>query len=253
MTHQGNASKTFTEELDASLRQEDARYVYADTATNAFVSAQIKALREERGLSQEDVAQMIGTKQSGVSRLERADYSAWKIETLRKVARAFGVRLRIRFEEFGTLIDEVGGFDKKSLAPRRFEDDPVFREPVRQEETDRAAAAFTANWWRGYSVTEHRGGKMYTALQSQELPRQSKSGIVSTVLPSEPLHGRLEPKISEFNAPTPIERHKQLALFSDEPKPLSQVLRGIGTQPEKADRLGRKRRGRQRAARERAA
>jgi transcriptional regulator with XRE-family HTH domain len=112
--------------LTETLRDENGRYVYADTVTNAFVSAQIKALREDRALSQEDLAQLIGTKQSGISRVERADYSAWRIETLRKIARAFGVRLRIRFEEFGTLLDEVGGFTNKHLLPRRFEQDPVF-------------------------------------------------------------------------------------------------------------------------------
>ena len=126
MTHQENDLKTFGEQLGKSLAKEEARYVYADTVTNTFVSAQIKALREDRDLSQEELAELVGTKQSGISRLEKADYSAWKIETLRKLAKAFGVRLRIRFEEFGTLIEEVGGFKEKNLLPRKFEQDPVF-------------------------------------------------------------------------------------------------------------------------------
>ena len=121
MTHQENDLKTFGEQLGKSLAKEEARYVYADTVTNTFVSAQIKALREDRDLSQEELAELVGTKQSGISRLEKADYSAWKIETLRKLAKAFGVRLRIRFREFGTLIEEVGGFKEKNLLPRKFE------------------------------------------------------------------------------------------------------------------------------------
>jgi transcriptional regulator with XRE-family HTH domain len=115
------------ERVGNDFKDEEARYAYADSVVNAFVSAQIKALREDRDLNQEELATLIGTKQSGVSRLERSDYSAWKIETLRKLARAFGVRLRISFEEFGTIVDEVSGFTSDRLLPRKFENDPAFK------------------------------------------------------------------------------------------------------------------------------
>ena len=115
------------ERLKNDFRDEEARYAYADSVVNAFVSAQIKNLREARDLKQGDLAEMVGTKQSGISRLEKADYSVWKIETLRKLARAFGVRLSIRFEEFGTLLDDVAGFKKAKLLPRQFAEDPVFQ------------------------------------------------------------------------------------------------------------------------------
>src|SRR5206468_2523093 len=124
--------------LRKTFEDEDARYVYADSTTNALIAAQIKALREERELSQEKLAELMGTKQSGISRLEKADYSAWKIETLRKLARAFGVRLRISFDEFGTLLPDIGEFNKTRLTPRKFEEDPVFKE---REEVEPEAAA----------------------------------------------------------------------------------------------------------------
>lgn len=114
------------EQLRGILEDEEKRYVYADTVANAFISAQIKALREARGLSQGDLANLIGTQQSGVSRLERADYASWKIDTLRKMARAFGVRLSIRFSEFSSLPEDVSGFTQNALTPRRYADDPVF-------------------------------------------------------------------------------------------------------------------------------
>lgn len=116
------------ESLQKELANEDTRYAYADSVTNAFISAQIKALREERQLNQQELAELMGTRQSGISRLERSDYSAWKVETLRKLARAFGVRLRISFEEFGTLPAEVQGFSKSRLCPRNFANDPAFTE-----------------------------------------------------------------------------------------------------------------------------
>ena len=87
----------------------------------------MKTLREEAGMSQDDLAKIVRTKQSGISRLENANYSSWKIETLRKLARAFGVRLKISFEEFGTLPTEVENFRRENLSRRKFADDPVFR------------------------------------------------------------------------------------------------------------------------------
>ena len=127
------------EGLKQTLKNEDARYVYADHVVNTLVSAQIKALREDRKLSQQELADLVGTKQSGISRLEKADYSTWKIETLRKLARAFGVRLRISFDEFGTLPPDIKGFTREKLCPRRFEDDPAFKEPAEAEVSEKAA------------------------------------------------------------------------------------------------------------------
>ncbi len=114
------------EHLKQDFQNEEARYAYAESVANAYVSEQIKRLRQDRGLSQEELAALIGTKQSGISRLQNKDYSAWKVETLRKLAKAFGVRLRISFEEFGTITDDVAGFNESDLVPRKFADDPVF-------------------------------------------------------------------------------------------------------------------------------
>jgi transcriptional regulator with XRE-family HTH domain len=126
-----------------------ARDTYSDSVVNALISAQINALREERKLSQEELAQLIGTKQSGISRLERADYSSWTIETLRKLARAFGVRLRISFDEFGTLLPDIGNFSKKRLTPRKFEEDPVFNPSEEQAQQPEPAGA----------ASRHKGGE----------------------------------------------------------------------------------------------
>jgi len=112
--------------LRRDFQVEEARYAYSEDFVNTYIAAQIKNLREERNLNQGQLAEMIGTKQSGVSRLENINYSAWKVESLRKLARAFGLWLKISFEEFGELPKEIDGF-KKSLSRRSFSDDPVFQ------------------------------------------------------------------------------------------------------------------------------
>jgi len=129
------------EKLKTELSSEDARYAYADSVTNAFLTSQINELREARDLTQEQLAELVGTKQPGISRWQSSGYSSCKVESLRKFAKAFGVRLRISFEEFGTLPSDVRGFTKERMAPRRFEDDPAFKDQIENPES--AAVATT--------------------------------------------------------------------------------------------------------------
>jgi transcriptional regulator with XRE-family HTH domain len=123
----GYMTSDLADELRELFQDEEARYSYAESSQNAFVAAQIKALREDRQMSQEEVAVAIGTKQPAVSRLENANYSSWRVETLRKLARVYGVRLDMSFKEFGTLIPQIENL-QKNLYPRKFEDDPAFKD-----------------------------------------------------------------------------------------------------------------------------
>src|SRR5580693_8616767 len=93
---------------------------------NSWVAAQIKVLREQRGLSQQELAELLGTQQAGISRLENTGYAAWKVQTLARLARAFDVRLRISFEEFGTLPDELDKFGREFLKRNSYPNDSVF-------------------------------------------------------------------------------------------------------------------------------
>jgi transcriptional regulator with XRE-family HTH domain len=116
------------------LRDLDYRYAYAEDFLNTLVATQIKVLREQRNLTQQELADLIGTKQAGISRLENVNYSAWKTQTLRKLARAFGVRLRITFETFGTLLDDSARFSPQNLERPEFSDDPAFSEGISASE-----------------------------------------------------------------------------------------------------------------------
>jgi transcriptional regulator with XRE-family HTH domain len=114
------------EQLRQSFADEEYRNAYVQSFLNSYVAAQIKVLREDYPLTQAELAEKIGTQQPGIARLENVNYSAWKVETLRKVARALGVRLKITFEEWGTLPDEIEHFNREHLTRASFERDPVF-------------------------------------------------------------------------------------------------------------------------------
>jgi transcriptional regulator with XRE-family HTH domain len=112
------------EVLKQEFQDEEYRYAYAEDFLNTWVASQIVTLREQRGLSQAELGELIGTKQPGVSRLENVNRSTWKTETLKKIAKALGVRLRISFETFSTLLDEDNNFSRKFLMRPTFDDDP---------------------------------------------------------------------------------------------------------------------------------
>ncbi len=126
MTPHDDESYEFREQLRRDLLDdEEFRYGYAESFLNTFVAAQIKALREQRKMTQADLAEAIGTQQAGVSRLENVNYSAWKTETLRRIARALKVRLKISFETFGPLLNEVARFGRESLKRKTPSSDPI--------------------------------------------------------------------------------------------------------------------------------
>jgi len=113
--------------LMAELQDTEYRYAYAEDFLNTFIATQITVLREQRDMRQETLAALIGTKQPGISRLENVNYSGWKVETLKKLARAFGVYLKISFEPFGVLLNDDKEFSRTNLQRIDFKDDPLFQ------------------------------------------------------------------------------------------------------------------------------
>ena len=88
---------------------------YANAFMNAFIAAQIKTIREQRDLTQAELADLVGTKQAEISCLENVNYDAWEVATLVRIAKAFDVWLKITFEEFDTLPGEIKKFKRKNL------------------------------------------------------------------------------------------------------------------------------------------
>jgi DNA-binding XRE family transcriptional regulator len=73
----------------------------------------IVRIRMERGLTQEALARRIGTTKSAISRLESGRHKP-NIDTLERIARAFGKRLTIMFED----VDQSAGHVAASRLPR---------------------------------------------------------------------------------------------------------------------------------------
>ncbi|BAZ44331.1 hypothetical protein NIES4102_13390 [Chondrocystis sp. NIES-4102] len=75
---------------NASLKQ-----MYEEATINAHVAQLIYDARCQANLSQKELAQMIGTTQSVISRLEDADYQGHSLSMLSRIAQATGRQVKI--------------------------------------------------------------------------------------------------------------------------------------------------------------
>lgn len=64
---------------------------------NAEIARKIYELRTEAGLTQRELAKLVGTTASVICRLEDADYEGHSLGMLRRVAAALNKRVEIRF------------------------------------------------------------------------------------------------------------------------------------------------------------
>jgi len=69
----------------------------AEERSNAAVARQIYDLRTARGLTQRQLADLVGTKQPVIARLEDADYEGHSLSMLSRIADALGYSVSVSF------------------------------------------------------------------------------------------------------------------------------------------------------------
>jgi predicted XRE-type DNA-binding protein len=118
-------------ELRSNLREEfrdrEYRQAYADESLNAYIATQIKVLREQRSLTQKELAALTGMAQPRIAVLEDVNYSSWSTNTLRRLAEAFDLRLSVKFETFSSLVSEIETLSREALQRDSFDDDVWFQ------------------------------------------------------------------------------------------------------------------------------
>ncbi|TAL13958.1 hypothetical protein EPN95_04695 [Patescibacteria group bacterium] len=146
-------NKELKEEL---LADKESRHAYFNELLNIFIATQLKVLREQRELTQEQLAKdakgLKGfgkedkeMKQERISTMENVNYSSWSINTLRKLAWAFDLRLKVSFEEFGTGLREAQYFSREFLERRSVRNDPYFKLQTISGEADGNKAIMRRN------------------------------------------------------------------------------------------------------------
>ena len=75
-------------------RREEA---YEEEVVNAEIARRIYQLRTQAGLTQQELAERVGTSKSAICRLEDADYEGHSLSMLKRIAAAVDKRVEIRF------------------------------------------------------------------------------------------------------------------------------------------------------------
>lgn len=83
--------------MEQVLKENPGMQEEFDKADQAWdIAFQIMDLRKKAGLTQEQLAELVGTKQSNIARIEDADYTSYTLTTLEKVTKALKAKLEIR-------------------------------------------------------------------------------------------------------------------------------------------------------------
>lgn len=118
-------------QLLSSLRDADYRHEFVKERVRSSVALQIRALRKQRNdMTQEQLGDDIGMKQTWISKLENPEYGKMTVATLLRLAEAFDTDLEIKFRPFSKTVDEL---------PRQ--DSGYFDVPSFEEEFGEADAA----------------------------------------------------------------------------------------------------------------
>jgi len=70
---------------------------YEEEVINAEIARKICQLRIKAGLTQQELADRVGSSKSAICRLEDADYEGHSLSMLKRIAEALDKRLEIRF------------------------------------------------------------------------------------------------------------------------------------------------------------
>jgi transcriptional regulator with XRE-family HTH domain len=92
--------------LRETLSDPAQRHEFFRATTQDDIATQIRFVRRLRGLTQAQLADRAGMKQSAISRIEQADYASWASATLFRVAAGLDARWRMVLEPCEEAIKE---------------------------------------------------------------------------------------------------------------------------------------------------
>lgn len=109
------------EQLETLLRDPEFRREFVADYVQEMVAAQIRAIRERRGWTQEQLGKVAnGMSQVQVSRLENPDYSGATLNSLKRMAQAFDVGLIVRMAPFSEFMEWISTMDPERLVPPNY-------------------------------------------------------------------------------------------------------------------------------------
>jgi len=112
--------------LIEKLKNKEYRDAFVSEHVDTGIPFQIKALRNQRHWTQQDLAKRTGMKQARISKLEDPDYSRFTLATLKKLASAFDVGLVVRYVPVSELVEWELNLSSEALKAVSFDQDAYF-------------------------------------------------------------------------------------------------------------------------------
>lgn len=134
-----NTSSIKHQVLQSLKTSEEYRHSFVAETICSGLAAQIRSIREQRGMDNKQFAERLGKKISWTYRLEDPNASPPTIPTLLDVAKAFDVALEVRFVPFSALLRDVGELTAESFKVQEFnhEMSQLEKEAAREKSTTR--------------------------------------------------------------------------------------------------------------------
>ena len=89
--------RTFQSRLREDMKDPEFQTHYQEERQALKLAMKIAELRDQKGLSQQELAKLMGTSQQAISRIESGEYEGFTVKTLEKIAEATGMRVKIEF------------------------------------------------------------------------------------------------------------------------------------------------------------
>ena len=105
------------------LMKPSARHAFVEAEAATAIAHQIRVLRQDRGLSQHQLARKLNTTQTAVSRLEDPSYGRLTVSTLLALSHVFDVALQVKFVSTVRLLKETWKIRKSDLVIEAFEEE----------------------------------------------------------------------------------------------------------------------------------
>lgn len=109
------------EKFKSDLADPEVRRLRVESQIRVGVPLQIRAMRELRGWTQQELAEKLETTQNTISRLENPKSMTPNVSTLQRLAEAFDVGLLVRFAPYSDFWDFSRKMSKDSVAVPDFE------------------------------------------------------------------------------------------------------------------------------------
>lgn len=114
--------------LISKLKNKEYRDAFLAELITTGIPFQIKALREQRNLTQKQLGDQADMAQETISRFEDPNYGKLNLKTLERLASAFDVGLVVRFVPFSELVSWEINLSPESLGVLSFEQESYFQD-----------------------------------------------------------------------------------------------------------------------------